>query len=538
MSYGVVPVTEDRASAAPHLESKFPGNETTLFRTVRSPQSCAAFHADAAQGVRRGVTAACRSTPFHKEGKSVRVRAMHPLLKEILTHPPSGQHECVHGWVRSKRETKRAVFISLSDGSCPDTLQVTVPLPECSASLSSGAQAEQIPNVRDAVLQGETLAQTLKRVTTGACIRAEGALVPSPGAGQALELRACNLTVLGEAPAETYPLQKKSHSFEFLRAHAHLRARTSTFAACARVRSALAGAVHRFFSERHFQYVHTPIITASDCEGAGELFRVTTFDPVRIAREAHAAGAAGNPYALTYADDFFGKAARLTVSGQLQGEAYALALTRIYTFGPTFRAENSNTSRHLSEFWMVEPEIAFARITDCMDVAEEFLAYLLRAALKDCAQDIAFLDERAAQHARSARGDTPLAARSTARTPPVRTPGQLTRMLEDVARAPATRLTYTEAIKLLENSGRSFEFPVRWGCDLQSEHECFLTEEVFHGPVIVYDYPKEIKAFYMKLNADGTTVRSMDLLVPGLGEIMGGSEREEQFEVLDRKSVV
>ncbi|HOT62733.1 MAG TPA: asparagine--tRNA ligase [Treponemataceae bacterium] len=406
------------------------------------------------------------------------------LIKDILVSKPDGRAITIYGWVRTKRETKNLVFVQVNDGSCFASIQATLD--------------------RDKGISAETEAE-LKRVTTGASVMIEGSLVPSPASGQAVEVEVRSLTVLGEAPADTYPLQKKNHSFEFLREIAHLRARTNTFAAVARMRSQMAYAVHVFFQERGFAYVHTPIITASDCEGAGEMFQVTTLDLERVARDGAQAIARGEP-GVDFSKDFFGKPANLTVSGQLEAETYATALSRVYTFGPTFRAENSNTTRHLAEFWMIEPEVAFNRLSENMDLAEEFVKHLLTWALERCAEDMKFFDERIQ-------------------------PG-LIETLKAVASADFARITYTEAVAELEKNKDAFEFKPFWGCDMQSEHERYLTEKVYKRPVIVTDYPKEIKAFYMKMNPDGKTVRAMDVLVPGLGELIGGSEREEDLEVL------
>ncbi len=406
------------------------------------------------------------------------------LIKEILVSQPDGRDVTVHGWVRTKRETKNLIFLQINDGSCFASIQVTLD--------------------RDAGIDPAILDE-LKKATTGASVRVNGKLVESPASGQAVEIQALSLTVLGEAPAETYPLQKKNHSFEFLRENAHLRARTNTFGAIARMRSQMAYAVHVFFQERGFHYVHTPIITASDCEGAGEMFQVTTLDLGGLARSTPKSG----EDAVDFSRDFFGKPANLTVSGQLEAETYATAVSRVYTFGPTFRAENSNTTRHLAEFWMIEPEIAFCDITENMNVAEEFIKFLLTWALEKCAEDMAFFDARIQ-------------------------PG-LIETLKKVVSSNFVRITYTEAIEQLEKNATAFEFKPFWGCDLQSEHEKYLTEIVYKGPVIVTDYPREIKAFYMKLNDDGKTVRAMDMLVPGLGEIIGGSEREENLEKLEKR---
>jgi asparaginyl-tRNA synthetase len=402
---------------------------------------------------------------------------MRLTIKEILELPPDGRAVTVLGWVRTKREAKSAVFLEVNDGSRMGNMQCVF---------------DEAHSVK--------LDSELIRAGTGASVRVEGSLVPSPAAGQKVELRASRLAVIGEAPAETYPLQKKAHSLEFLRELAHLRPRTNTFGAVARVRNRMAFAVHEFFQERGFFYVHTPLITTSDAEGAGEMFQVTTLDLEALAK-------AGGP--IDYSKDFFGKPASLTVSGQLNVETYCQAMGRVYTFGPTFRAENSNTTRHLSEFWMIEPEVAFNDITDNMDLAEEFLKSLAQVALSECAEDLAFFDQRIQNG--------------------------LVDMLSAMVASPFARMSYTDAVKELEKKPEAFEYKPYWGCDLQSEHEKFLTEKVVGGPLIVTDYPKEIKAFYMKLNDDGKTVRAMDVLVPRFGEIIGGSEREERLEVLERR---
>lgn len=407
------------------------------------------------------------------------------LIKDILTSEPKGQAIDVYGWVRTKRETKNLVFIEINDGSCFASVQATFD--------------------RDKGLDNNTEA-LLKKAGTGVSVKVSGNLVPSPAAGQRVELQANNIHIFGDADQEKYPLQKKRHSMEFLRDIAHLRARTNTFGAVARIRSQMAYAIHTFFQERGFQYVHTPIITGSDCEGAGEMFHVTTFDIEETVKKALKEKKDPDSFKIDYSQDFFGKQANLTVSGQLEGETYATALSRIYTFGPTFRAENSNTSRHLAEFWMVEPEMSFFTIKENMELAEEFIVYLLKWALEKCKEDLEFFDSRIKKG--------------------------LIEMLNNVVNTPFTRLTYTEAIAELEKHLDRFEFKPYWGCDLQSEHERFLTEEVYKGPVIVTNYPKEIKSFYMKLNEDGKTVRAMDVLVPGLGEIIGGSEREENLDIL------
>lgn len=410
------------------------------------------------------------------------------LIKDILTSEPKGQAIDVYGWVRTKRETKNLVFIEINDGSCFASIQATFD--------------------RDTGLDNNTEA-LLKKAGTGVSVKVSGNLVPSPAAGQRVELQANNIHIFGEADQEKYPLQKKRHSMEFLRDIAHLRARTNTFGAVARMRSQMAYAIHTFFQERGFQYVHTPIITGSDCEGAGEMFHVTTFDIEETVKKALKEKKDPDPFKIDYSQDFFGKQANLTVSGQLEGETYATALSRIYTFGPTFRAENSNTSRHLAEFWMVEPEMSFFTIKENIELAEDFIVYLLKWALEKCKEDLEFFDSRIKKG--------------------------LIEMLNNVISTPFTRLTYTEAIAELEKHLDRFEFKPYWGCDLQSEHERFLTEEVYKGPVIVTNYPKEIKSFYMKLNEDGKTVRAMDVLVPGLGEIIGGSEREENLDILQSR---
>lgn len=395
-------------------------------------------------------------------------------IKEILSQSPQGQEVTVQGWVRTKRDTKTVCFLEVYDGSCFRTLQVIV----------------------DKEKAGD-LQKELDRCTTGASVEIRGHIVPSPGTNQKVELTVSALRVIGEAPPETYPLQKKRHSFEFLREIAHLRPRTNTFGAVTRVRNTLSYAIHRYFQQNGFYYIHTPIITGSDAEGAGAMFQVTTLPLENVPKVDGK---------VDYREDFFGKKTNLTVSGQLEVEAYATALGKVYTFGPTFRAENSNTTRHLAEFWMIEPEVAFCDIHGNMDLAEDFLKYILSTILAESAEDMAFFEERIQ-------------------------PGLL-KGLQEVIDTPFHRITYTEAIDRLSKSGESFEYPVKWGMDLQSEHEKFLTEKVFKGPVIVTGYPKEIKAFYMKLNEDGRTVRAMDVLVPRLGEIIGGSEREDRYEVL------
>jgi len=392
-------------------------------------------------------------------------------IRDLFTKA-AGTPATAHGWVKTRRDSKGVTFIQLSDGSTFADLQVVI-------------EAGGIPD------------ETLAGATTGACLRVEGTLVESPGSGQAVELKAQTLTVLGPSdPA--YPLQKKGHTMEFLREIAHLRVRSNTFGAVFRVRNALSFAIHKFFQERGFLHVHSPIITTSDAEGAGAMFGVSTLDLMNLPR-AEGGG-------IDFKEDFFGKHAHLTVSGQLEAEIFALAFTNVYTFGPTFRAENSNTPRHLAEFWMVEPEMAFCDLDGDRKLAEEFLKYIIAHVLDNCRADLEFFNKRV--------DDTVLST------------------LEHVATSDFEHITYTEAISILEKSGRAFEFPVRWGVDLQSEHERYLTEETFKKPVVVTDYPKEIKAFYMRLNDDGKTVRAMDVLAPRIGEIIGGSQREERHDVL------
>ena len=398
-------------------------------------------------------------------------------VKEILQSPASvGKKVETKGWVRTKRGNKSIVFIALNDGSTIHNIQVVI-------------DASRFPE------------DLIKQVTTGACIAAKGFVVQSPGKEQSVEIQADDIIVYGSANPETYPLQKKGHSLEFLREIAHLRPRTNTFGAVLRIRHALSFAIHSYFNDHGFYYLHTPIITGSDAEGAGEMFRVTTLP-------------ASNPPLLedgtvNFSEDFFGKPTNLTVSGQLEGELGALALSRVYTFGPTFRAENSNTPRHLAEFWMIEPEMAFYEIDDNMDLAEDFLKSLIRYALDNCMDDLEFLRKMY---------DEELISR-------------LTFILDNKFE----RITYTKAIEVLGNSGEKFEFPVSWGVDLQTEHERFLVEKQYKRPVMVTDYPKAIKAFYMKQNDDGKTVRGMDVLFPKIGEIIGGSQREEDYDKLKNR---
>ena len=397
-------------------------------------------------------------------------------VKAVLQAGTPGQQLTVMGWVRSKRGNKAVAFIALNDGSTIANLQVVV----------------------DVTLFSEEL---LRQITTGACIRVDGNVVESPGQQQRVELQAARIELLGTADPQAYPLQKKGHSLEFLREIAYLRPRTNTFGAILRLRHAMSYAIHEFFHSKGFYYLHTPLITSSDAEGAGAMFRVTTLPPQNPPTTEDGR--------VNWAEDFFGKMTSLTVSGQLEGELGALALGEIYTFGPTFRAENSNTPRHLAEFWMIEPEMAFYDIHDNMDLAEEMLKYLTRYALEHCEDDLKFLNDNWDK--------------------------ELLERLHFVLEHEFVRLGYTEAIGILEQANRKWEFPVKWGVDLQSEHERYLVEEHFHKPVILTDYPAEIKAFYMKQNEDGKTVRAMDVLFPKIGEIIGGSERESDYTKLKSK---
>ncbi|MCR4411508.1 MAG: asparagine--tRNA ligase [Thermoguttaceae bacterium] len=395
-------------------------------------------------------------------------------VAEARRRENAGQEVKLQGWVRTRRDSKAGFsFLEINDGSSFGNLQV----------VADGS----LPNYESEV----------KRLGTGCSVTVIGLLKESPAKGQATEVHATSITVHGMADPETYPLQKKQHSFEFLRTIAHLRPRTNTFGAVARVRNCVSRSIHEFFQEEGFLYIHTPIITASDCEGAGQMFRVTTLD---LADPPKTAGR------VDFRQDFFGKPAFLTVSGQLEGETYACALGKIYTFGPTFRAENSNTTRHLSEFWMVEPEMAFFDLDDNMDLAERFLKRIFRDVLARCPEDMEFFN--------------------------LRIDKTVVETLQRIIDSRFVRLSYTEAVEILKASGQPFEFPVDWGRDLQAEHERFLTEKHFQCPVILYDYPKSIKAFYMRLNDDGRTVRAMDILVPKVGEIIGGSQREERLDVL------
>lgn len=398
-------------------------------------------------------------------------------ILDLLRHGQPNETVTVKGWVRTKREQKEFSFVEVNDGSSMAGLQTVV---------------------NQTVLG---YAETMKRVNTGASVEITGTLVESPAKGQRIELKAESIVVYGEADPETYPLQKKRHSFEFLRSIAHLRARTNTLGAVFRVRNAASTAIHQFFQERGFLWVHTPVIGASDCEGAGEMFTVTNFDlanlPLTEAKQPD------------FSKDFFGKQAYLTVSGQLEAEIMAMAFSNVYTFGPTFRAENSNTSRHLAEFWMVEPEMAFCDLEGDMDLAESFLKHIFSHVLETCPEDMEFFNQRI--------DDSVL------------------KTADNIINNEFARVTYTEAISLLEKASKTFEYPVEWGLDLQSEHERYLAEELFKKPVIVTDYPAKIKAFYMRLNDDEKTVRAMDVLAPKIGEIIGGSQREERLDVLERR---
>jgi len=409
-------------------------------------------------------------------------------IKELLATAPSGQKVLVQGWVRTFRNNQ---FIAINDGSTINNIQVVATLNSFDESL-------------------------LKRITTGACVSVEGELIPSPAKGQAVEVKAANIEILGDCDAEKFPLQPKKHSMEFLREIAYLRGRTNTFGAVMRIRHAMAFAVHKFFNDRGFFYLHTPVITGSDAEGAGAMFRVTTLPAENPPRDEN-----GH---IDHKQDFFGKETNLTVSGQLEGETYALALGEIYTFGPTFRAENSNTARHLAEFWMIEPEMAFYDINDNMQLAQDFLQYLVKYALENCMEDLEFLDKRATEE-------------DAAKPQDQRNELSLIQRLRFVMENGFERVSYTEAIEILRNSNpnkkKKFSYLIdKWGVDLQSEHERFLVEKHFKKPVILYNYPKEIKAFYMRQNEDDKTVAAMDVLFPGIGEIIGGSQREERYDRL------
>ena len=395
-------------------------------------------------------------------------------VRSLLKRSP-GESVTARGWVKTRRDSKNVHFIQLNDGSSPVDLQVV---------LDAGVVPEDV----------------VAKITTGACISVDGELVASMGKGQAVEIKARALTIHGTADPEHYPLQKKKHTLETLRDLGHLRARSNTFGAVFRVRNALANAIHKFFQDRGFLYVHTPVISASDAEGAGSMFQVTTVDLERLGHSGKAPD---------FTQDFFGKHTYLTVSGQLEAEIFAHAFANVYTFGPTFRAENSNTARHLAEFWMVEPEMAFFDLTDNMTLAEAFIKRIVRDALSRCDEDMRFFDERI---------EKGLFAR-----------------LQKVVDSDFLRVPYTEAIDILLKWGQTFEYPVKWGMDLQSKHERFLSEKHFQSPLILFDYPRTLKPFYMRVNDDGKTVRAMDVLVPGVGEIIGGSQREERLDVLEQR---
>lgn len=405
--------------------------------------------------------------------------AVNLRIAEILRNGQPDESLVIKGWVRTKRELKGFAFIEVNDGSSLASLQVVI--------------NEDLPNSDE----------ILKKLNTGASVEVTGVLVASQGKGQRIELKATEVKVYGEADPETYPLQKKRHSFEFLRAIGHLRARTNSFGAVFRVRNACSTAIHQFFQERGFLWVHAPIITANDCEGAGELFSVTSLDLKEIPRT--------ETKAVDYSKDFFGRRTYLTVSGQLEAEVMAMAFSNVYTFGPTFRAENSNTSRHLAEFWMVEPEMAFCDLKGDMDLAETFLKHIFKYVMETCTEDMEFFNQRI---------DNTVIATAN-----------------NIINNEFERITYTEAIKLLEKTDVKFEYPVRWGLDLQSEHERYLSEQLFKKPTIVTNYPVEIKAFYMRLDEDEKTVAAMDILAPKIGEIIGGSQREERLDVLERRII-
>lgn len=398
-------------------------------------------------------------------------------IKHILKSGNPGDVVTIQGWVRTKRDSKKFSFLDINDGSSMTGLQV----------------------IADAKIEGYD--DAMKRITTGASVVASGTLAESPGKGQRVELQASSLEVVGESDAETYPLQKKRHSFEFLRGLGHLRSRTNTLGAVFRVRNACANAIHEFFQSRDFLWIHSPILTASDCEGAGEMFTVTSMNLDKLPK-----GADGK---VDYGQDFFGKPTYLTVSGQLEAEIMAMAFSNVYTFGPTFRAENSNTSRHLAEFWMMEPEMAFCDLEGNMDLAEEFLKFVFKRVLEDCPDDMEFFNQRIEK--------------------------TVLETADNIINNEFERITYTDAIKLLEKCDKKFEYPVSWGLDMQSEHERYLAEECFKKPVIVTDYPTEIKAFYMRLNDGGKTVAAMDVLAPRIGEIIGGAQREERLDVLETR---
>ena len=396
-------------------------------------------------------------------------------IKDALADIPAGTEVKFSGWVRTLRSSKGGFsFITINDGSCLASIQV----------------------VADKAL--DNYQSEIVHLTAGCSVEVTGTLVESQGKNQTLEVQAVEVCILGTADAETYPIQQKRHTFEFLRTQAHLRVRTNTFGAVARIRSAISGAIHEFFQSRGFLYIQTPIITASDCEGAGEMFRVTALDHDELPKDQN--------NQVDYSKDFFGKATYLTVSGQLEAETYACSLSKVYTFGPTFRAENSNTPRHLAEFWMVEPEMAFCDLTGDADLAEEFLKFIFATVLDRCPDDMAFFNERIDK--------------------------TVIETLTHIADSSFERITYTKAIEILQKADRPWEYPPEWGSDLQSEHERFLSEQTFSKPVIITDYPASIKPFYMRLSDDGKTVRAMDVLVPKIGEIIGGAQREERLDVL------
>jgi len=398
-------------------------------------------------------------------------------INHLLKNGEPGETHQICGWVRTKRDSKQGfAFIELNDGSCMKGVQTVV----------------------DADVPG--FEEMRKEIHTGASLRIKGELKESPGKGQRVELQATEIELLGKADPDTFPLQKKRHSFEFLREIAHLRPRTNTFGAITRVRNVLSAAVHEFFQERGFQYIQTPVITTSDCEGAGEMFNVTTLDLERLAQLQTM---------VDFSQDFFGKKASLTVSGQLEAEIFATSVGDCYTFGPTFRAENSNTTRHLAEFWMIEPEMPFYDLNDNMALAEAFIQHLMKAVLEKSEEDMEFFN--------------------------LRIDKTVLETVQQIANTSFKRVPYTEAVEILLNSGQKFEYPVEWGSDLQSEHERYLTEQHFNGPIILFDYPRTIKPFYMRCNDDGKTVRAMDVLVPRIGEIIGGSQREERLEVLEER---
>lgn len=418
------------------------------------------------------------------------MRTLKLTVKDLLESGKAGEEVSIKGWVRTKRGNKQINFVALNDGSTINNMQIVV----------------DVPNFNE---------DDIQKITTGAAIHVKGELVESKGGQQSVEIAAKEIEILGVCDPETYPIQPKKHSLEFLRENAHLRFRTQTFGAIFRVRNAMSFAVHKYFNENGFNYLHTPLITGSDAEGAGEMFRVSTLDPTDLPMNEEGK--------IDYSQDFFGKATNLTVSGQLEGELGAMALGKIYTFGPTFRAENSNTTRHLAEFWMIEPEMAFYDINDNMDLAEDFMKYVIKYALENCMEDLQFLSKRLIEEEKGKKKDEQSM--------------ELISKLESVLADDFVRITYTEAMDILRNSKpnkkKKFKYPIEdWGMDMQSEHERFLVEKHFKKPVIITDYPKEIKSFYMKLNPDNKTVAAMDVLFPGIGEIIGGSQREESLEKL------